>query len=52
MSNPTVTIAGAGPSGLTLAWWLVEHGVRVTVLEREGSIPRRHACLYLPPRHP
>ena len=40
MSKATVAIVGAGPSGLTLAWWLVEHGVNVTVLEREGSIPR------------
>lgn len=40
MSKATVAIVGAGPSGLTLAWWLVEHGVSVTVLEREGSIPR------------
>ena len=40
MSDSQVTIIGAGPSGLTLAWWLVEQGVSVTVLARETAIPR------------
>jgi 2-polyprenyl-6-methoxyphenol hydroxylase-like FAD-dependent oxidoreductase len=40
MSDSQVTIIGAGPSGLTLAWWLVEQGISVTVLERETAIPR------------
>ena len=40
MSDSQVTIIGAGPSGLTFAWWLVEQGVSVTVLERETAIPR------------
>ena len=40
MIDSTVTIVGAGPSGLTLAWWLVNQGVTVSVLEREGAIPR------------
>jgi 3-(3-hydroxy-phenyl)propionate hydroxylase len=40
MSDSQVTIIGAGPSGLALAWWLVEQGVSVTVLEREIAIPR------------
>jgi 3-(3-hydroxy-phenyl)propionate hydroxylase len=40
MIESTVTIVGAGPSGLTLAWWLVNQGVTVSVLEREAAIPR------------
>ena len=40
MSDSQVTIIGAGPSGLALAWWLVEQGVSVTVLEREIAIPK------------
>ena len=38
MIDATVTIVGAGPSGLTLAWWLVNQGVTVSVLEREAAI--------------
>ena len=39
MVESTVAIVGAGPSGLTLAWWLVNQGVTVSVLEREAAIP-------------
>lgn len=40
MVESTVAIVGAGPSGLTLAWWLVKQGVTVSVLEREAAIPQ------------
>ena len=40
MVESTVAIVGAGPSGLTLAWWLVNQGVKVSVLEREAAIPK------------
>ena len=40
MSSAPVTIVGAGPSGLTLAWWLIQHGHAVTVLERESTVPK------------
>ena len=40
MSSAPVTIVGAGPSGLTLAWWLIHHGHTVTVLERESAVPK------------
>ena len=40
MIESTVAIVGAGPSGLTLAWWLVNQGVTVSVLEREAAIPK------------
>jgi len=40
MVESTVAIVGAGPSGLTLAWWLVNQGVTVSVLEREAAIPK------------
>ena len=40
MIESTVAIVGAGPSGLTLAWWLVNQGLTVSVLERGAAIPR------------
>ena len=40
MGSAPVTIVGAGPSGLTLAWWLIQHGHGVTVLERESTVPK------------
>lgn len=40
MSSAPVTIVGAGPSGLTLAWWLIQHGHTVIVLEREPTVPK------------
>lgn len=33
-----VVIAGAGPAGLTLAYYLARHGVRVSIFERKLSI--------------
>ena len=40
MSSASVTIVGAGPSGLTLAWWLIQRGHTITVLERESIVPK------------
>lgn len=40
MTKQKVAIVGAGPSGLTLAWWLVEQGVAVTVMEQEQCVPK------------
>lgn len=34
MQNTTVLISGAGVAGTTLAYWLVRHGFRPTVVER------------------
>ena len=39
MTGETITIIGGGPSGMTLAWWLVEQGIPVTLLEREFEVP-------------
>ena len=39
MTGETITIIGGGPSGMTLAWWLVEQGIPVTLLEREPEVP-------------
>jgi 3-(3-hydroxy-phenyl)propionate hydroxylase len=50
MSNPQIIIVGAGPSGLTAALFLVQAGVRVTVLESRTEIyedPR--AATFHPP---
>jgi 2-polyprenyl-6-methoxyphenol hydroxylase-like FAD-dependent oxidoreductase len=38
MSNRTVLISGAGIAGPTLAYWLVRHGLRVTVVERSAGL--------------
>ena len=40
MTDHAVTVVGAGPSGLTLAWWLAEQGISVRVLEKETAVPR------------
>ena len=39
MTVDKITIIGGGPSGMTLAWWLVEQGMPVTLLEREPEVP-------------
>ena len=50
MVDSNVTIVGAGPFGLTLAWWLVSQGVTVSVLEREAAISRdMRASTFHPP---
>lgn len=36
MGTPHVVIVGAGMVGLSTAWFLQEHGVQVTVVERSG----------------
>ena len=49
MGSAPVTIVGAGPSGLTLAWWLIQHGHGVTVLERESTVPKNMRASTFPP---
>ena len=39
MRNRNVLISGAGPAGMTLAYWLRHHGFSPTVVERT-SAPR------------
>jgi 2-polyprenyl-6-methoxyphenol hydroxylase-like FAD-dependent oxidoreductase len=39
MRNRNVLISGAGPAGMTLAYWLRRHGFSPTVAER-ASAPR------------
>ena len=39
MRNRNVLISGAGPAGMTLAYWLRRHGFSPTVVER-ASAPR------------
>ena len=39
MSRLPVIIAGAGPSGSTLALYLAKHGIPVVLLEKCGSLP-------------
>lgn len=39
MSRPPVIIAGAGPSGSTLALYLAKHDIPVVLLEKEASLP-------------
>jgi 2-polyprenyl-6-methoxyphenol hydroxylase-like FAD-dependent oxidoreductase len=37
IANAKVLISGAGIAGTALAWWLTEHGARVTVVERADA---------------
>ena len=40
LSSPDVVVVGSGIGGGTLAYRLVHHGLRVTVLERGGYLPQ------------
>src|ERR1700704_6028696 len=45
-----VIVAGAGPVGLVTATYLAEHGIPVTVLEAEASLPENlRASTFHPP---
>src|SRR5690606_8175751 len=39
--DPSILIHGAGPAGLTLAWWLHRAGARPTVLEKRPDLSDR-----------
>lgn len=36
--NSEVTIIGAGTGGLTTAYWLLKHGINVSIIEREQQV--------------
>jgi 2-polyprenyl-6-methoxyphenol hydroxylase-like FAD-dependent oxidoreductase len=38
VKNRNVLISGAGPAGLTLAYWLSRHGFTPTVVERAPAV--------------
>lgn len=40
MRNRNVLISGAGPAGMTLAYWLRRHGFSPTVVERTSAARR------------
>ena len=40
MSRVPVIVAGAGPSGSTLALYLARHGIPVVLLEKQDSLPK------------
>lgn len=49
MSDPPLTIVGAGLAGLTLGRCLRYHGIAALILEKASSVPRCHYAITLHP---